>query len=425
MMKKAIRKQMLLSAVLTAITVFSLAATALAQSIYTGTVSADKVFFRMKPNTDAGYHAMLKKGDKVGVLGMQGTFYKVKFNGTDGYVMKKFVTLSSADLKKLTGDQQAASKSKYAKTATIKELGTAPGNVKFGDSGQKVEKLQRALQLKKCYDGAVDGKFGNQTREALETYQKKHKLPVTGKADYDTLRSIFGSAVETDAKNDPKMKGITSISQIEVPNTTHKNNSGKHVTALQQALKLKGCYTAAISGKYDDLTVEAVKKYQQKAGLTADGVAGNSTIKKLFGKNAANYVTPTEKLDWFKGGSTVIPKGATFTVKDVLSGVTFSCKRWSGYNHLDAEPVDAQATARFKDAVGGSWSWARRPALVKYSGHVYAASIISMPHEDDTIPGNNYDGHFCIHFFNSRTHETNHLDSEHQNCVNRAAQTTW
>lgn len=409
----------LFSAILLCITV-----SAAAQTIFTGKVSSDKVFFRMQANTSCEYHAVLKKGETVGVYGIKGDFFKVKFNGKDGYVMKKFVTLSSSDLKKLTGAEETQSKSKYAKVASIKALGSAPSSVKFGDSGDNVEKLQRALQIKKCYSGVVDGKFGNMTRDALKTYQQKHKLTVSGKADYSTIRSIFGSVSETTAQDDPNMKGITSISQIPVPNTTKKNNSGKHVTALQQALKLKGYFAAPINGRYDDNTVEAVKKFQKRSGLDADGIAGNSTIKKLFGKNAANYVMPTERLDWFNGGSTVIPKGATFTVKDVLTGVTFTCRRWSGYNHLDAEPVNAAATASFKSAVG-SWSWARRPALVKYNGHVYAASINSMPHEDDTIPGNDFNGHFCIHFYKSRTHGTNHLDSEHQNCVDRAMNTHW
>lgn len=422
-MIKGIRRSLLALCLIFA-ALAALSIPALAQTILTGKISADKVFFRMQANTTCEYHALFKKGDVVAVYGEKGDFYKIKFDNKDGYVMKKFVSLSSSDRKKLESEQQAQSKSKYAKVTSIKGLGDAPGSVKYGDSGDGVEKLQRALQIKKCYTGVVDGKFGNQTRDALKQYQQKNKLTVTGKADYSTLRSLFGSVSETTAKDDPKMQGITSISQIAVPNTTKKNNSGKHVTALQQALKLKGFFTAPINGVYDSKTEEAVARFQKRYGLSADGIAGNSTIKKLFGQNAANYVIPTEQLDWFNGGSTVIPKGATFVVKDILSGVTFTCRRWSGYNHLDAEPVNAAATAAFKSAVG-SWSWGRRPALVKYGGHVYAASINSMPHEDDTIPGNDYEGHFCIHFYNSRTHGTNHLDSEHQNCVARAMNANW
>ena len=417
-------RRMLLALFFLAAFLISMTISCVAETIYTGKINYDKVFFRMQANTSCAYHAVLKKGEIVGVSGTKGDFYKVKFDGKDGFVMKKFVTLSASDQKKLNGASLAQSKSKYVKVATIKGLGSIPSSVRYGEAGENVEKLQRALQIKKCYKGVVDGKFGKLTQDALKTYQQKQSLTVNGKADYATIRSLFGSVSETTAKDDPKMNGITRISQIPVPNTTKPNNSGKHVVALQQALKLKGYFSAPIDGRYDNKTVEAVKKFQKHYKLSEDGIAGHSTIKKLFGKNPANYTIPTEQLDWFNGGSNVIPKGATFIVKDVQSGVCFTCRRWSGYNHLDAEPINAEATAAFKSAVG-SWTWARRPVLVKYEGHVYAASINCMPHEDNTIQGNNFKGHFCIHFYKSRTHATNHLDKEHQNCVARAMHATW
>ena len=258
------------------------------------------------------------------------------------------------------------------------------------------------------------------------TYNKKTGYVAS---DYVKLSSSAKKALEktktTTVKNDPKMNGITKISQITVPSTTKKGNSGKNVIALQQALKIKGYYKLAIDGSYGDATVEAVKAFQKANGLTQSGEADNATIKKLFGKNAANYTYTTEKLDWFNGGSSKIPKGATFEVKDVLTGKTFTVKRWSGANHLDAEPLTAQDTATMKSIYGGSWSWNRRAILVKYNGHVYAASMNGMPHGTTTISNNNFDGHFCIHFYGSKTHGTKKVDSAHQNAVARAMKATW
>ena len=42
------------------------------------------------------------------------------------------------------------------------------------------------------------------TREALETYQKKNKLKVTGKTNYETIMHIFGKVSETSIDDDPK-----------------------------------------------------------------------------------------------------------------------------------------------------------------------------------------------------------------------------
>lgn len=388
---------------------------------YTGTINEDKVFFRMKPSTDALFHCRLAKNTKVTVTGSSGDFYAVTYDKKTGYVMKKFVTLSSSAKKALN---TAVSTSKYASVTSISKLGDPPAFTQKGSSGDSVEKLQQALKIKGYYSDVVDGKFGNNTRNAVLAYQKAMGLTQTGKADYATIMKLFGKVGTTTVANDPQMKGITQISQITVPATSRKGDSGKNVLALQQALKIKGYYTAAIDSKYGDKTVTAVKAFQKAKGLEQDGVAGNATIKALFGKNAANYTYTTERLDWFNGGSSVIPKGATFTVKDVSTGKTFTCRRWSGANHMDSEPLTATDTATMKAIYGGSWSWNRRAILVMYNGHVYAASMNGMPHGTSTI-SNNFDGHFCIHFYNSRTHETNRVDEAHQNAVARAMNATW
>ena len=69
--------------------------------------------------------------------------------------------------------------------------------------------------------------------------------------------------------------------------------------------------------------------------------------------------------------------------------------------------------------------WHRRAVLVKYNGHVYAASMNGMPHGTQTITNNGFEGHFCIHFYRSKTHGTKKVDSNHQNCVSTAMKYTW
>ena len=74
---------------------------------------------------------------------------------------------------------------------------------------------------------------------------------------------------------------------------------------------------------------------------------------------------------------------------------------------------------------GGTFSWRRRAVLVKYNGHVYAASIYSEPHGTNTILDNNFDGQFCLHFYGSKTHGTDRVDADHQKCVEQAMKATW
>ena len=395
---------------------------ALAASSYPGTVNEDKVFFRLYPNSNSVYHYQLKKGTKVTVTGVSGNFYKVTCDGKTGYVMQKYVSLSASARSALG---TAASSSSYASATSISQLGDPPDYTQKGSSGKNVEKLQQALKIKGYYNSTVDGKYGQNTESAVKAYQKAMGLTQTGKADYATILKLFGRVLGTTVSNDPKMNGITKISEITVPATSKKGDSGKNVLALQQALKIKGYFKAPIDSKYGDATVEAVKAFQKARGLYQDGVAGFDTIKALFGKNAANYTHVTERLDWFNGGSNVFNGSCVYTVKDIYTGKTFKAQRRFGSNHLDSEPLTASDTATLKSIYGGEWSWNRRPILVMYRGHVYAASMNGMPHGTCGISNNNFDGHFCIHFYNSRTHGTNRVDEAHQHCVAVAMNKTW
>ena len=78
-------------------------------------------------------------------------------------------------------------------------------------------------------------------------------------------------------------------------------------------------------------------------------------------------------------------------------------------------------TAALKKAYGGKWSWKRRAIFVTINGVNYAASMNGMPHGGSSIKGNNFDGHHCIHFTNSRTHCSNKVCKNHQAAIKKAA----
>lgn len=57
--------------------------------------------------------------------------------------------------------------------------------------------------------------------------------------------------------------------------------TGGEVKELQRRLKQWGYYSGAVDGIYGKGTVEAVKLFQKKNGLTVDGIAGKSTFAAL------------------------------------------------------------------------------------------------------------------------------------------------
>ncbi len=56
---------------------------------------------------------------------------------------------------------------------------------------------------------------------------------------------------------------------------------GSEVTQIQTKLKRWGYYNGSIDGIYGSKTVEAVKYFQRKNGLTADGIAGTKTLAAM------------------------------------------------------------------------------------------------------------------------------------------------
>ena len=311
-----------------------------------------------------------------------------------------------------------------AGSETLKKLDSAyknadsdkdDGSLRKGATGIAVKDLQTKLKKLGFYNASIDGDYGDTTVAAVKAFQKKYNLTADGVAGSETLKKL-----------DTAYKNADSNTSTD-DDSLRKGATGTAVKTLQTNLKKLGFYTAYVDGSFGATTESAVKAFQKKYGLTADGVAGSATLKKIESAvaSASSGKITTERLDWFNGGKNVIPNGAVFQIKDVSTGLIFSARRQSGGNHMDAEPLTAEDTAILKKINGGTFSWRRRAVLVKYNGHVYAASIYSEPHGTNTILDNNFDGQFCLHFYGSKTHGTDRVDADHQKCVEQAMKATW
>ena len=311
-----------------------------------------------------------------------------------------------------------------AGSETLKKLDSAYKNadsdkdddsLRKGATGSAVKNLQTKLKKLGFYNASIDGDYGDTTVAAVKAFQKKYNLTADGVAGSETLKKL-----------DTAYKNADSNTSTD-DDSLRKGATGTAVKTLQTNLKKLGFYTAYVDGSFGSTTESAVKAFQKKYGLTADGVAGSATLKKIESAvaSASSGKITTERLDWFNGGKYVIPNGAVFQIKDVSTGLIFSARRQSGGNHMDAEPLTAEDTAILKKINGGTFSWRRRAVLVKYNGHVYAASIYSEPHGTNTILDNNFDGQFCLHFYGSKTHGTDRVDADHQKCVEQAMKATW
>lgn len=74
---------------------------------------------------------------------------------------------------------------------------------------------------------------------------------------------------------------FVQLSQVADAAAYKKGSTGSVVTQIQQKLSDWGYYSGKIDGIYGSKTVEAVKYFQRKNGLTVDGIAGNKTLAAI------------------------------------------------------------------------------------------------------------------------------------------------
>jgi len=126
-------------------------------------------------------------------------------------------------------------------------------------------------------------------------------------------------------------------------------------------------------------------------------------------------------MPWFDGVEDIFHRGMVVKVTHVNTGLTFYARRFGGRFHADSEPLTVEDTEVLRRIYGGGFSWRREAILVEIGGRRIAASMNGMPHGGEFIQDNNFQGHFCIHFYGSFLHETGRRDAEHQAMVRYAA----
>ena len=80
----------------------------------------------------------------------------------------------------------------------------AEGELTGGSKGEKVSEVQRRLKAWGYYEGNVDGDYGWLTIKAVEKFQKKHGLTVTGIVDSATAEKI---GISLGASSNPGYEG--------------------------------------------------------------------------------------------------------------------------------------------------------------------------------------------------------------------------
>ncbi|WP_318246497.1 peptidoglycan-binding protein [Guptibacillus algicola] len=170
--------------------------------------------------------------------------------------------------------------------------------MKVGSRGDDVVKLQQDLTTAGTFHVGVTGYFGPVTEKAVKDFQRAKGLTVTGTATKETLDTLSNT---TSPAVHPPVQDSSHDDVLKV------GSKGELVVELQSKLKALGYYNGATDGAFGPITESAVKTFQSRNKLTANGVVDSSTWEKL--KQGTSY----------DGGGSGDTGSGSFSVMDLIA----------------------------------------------------------------------------------------------------------
>lgn len=190
---------------------------------------------------------------------------------------------------------------------------------------------------------------------------------------------------------------ITLILFAQEAQAAYKRGSyGETVRQIQEKLSDWGYYSGSIDGVYGSKTEEAVKKFQRKNGLTADGIAGSATLSAMGISDSsatsqsvdidllARLISAEARGEPYSGqvavGAVVLNRMEHPSFPGTLSGVIYQSGAFSClYDGQFDQPVADSAYRAARDALNG---WDPSGGAIYYFNPVTATNgwIWSRPH---------------------------------------------
>lgn len=155
-----------------------------------------------------------------------------------------------------------------------------------------IQELLRSLQINSDITVTVpiDGIYDSKTTEAVGEFQRKNGLPVTGEVDRETYDLLYKLSLEAElASAEPLPLYLFKKGQ-----SVSKGEKSDFVIILQAMLNvLTVAYDdyspLQLSGEFDLLTENAVRRFQMKNTIEPSGIVEKSTWNALV-RNYNKYI---------------------------------------------------------------------------------------------------------------------------------------
>ena len=170
--------------------------------------------------------------------------------------------------------------------------GVGERKLTLGMKGDDVKSVQKKLIALGYLTGKADGVYGTATESAIRRFQTRNGLTSDGICGEDTVKALYSStAIDAGSSVTPSPKPVDESAPTRI---LRPGMSGDDVKSVQSRLEALGYYTGTVDGNYGTGTMATVASFQLRNNLSADGVAGKRTYKKLYSSDALPAIsTPT------------------------------------------------------------------------------------------------------------------------------------
>ena len=243
------------------------------------TTTKDSVNLRAKKSVRSTLLRKIPESAAVTVNEVSGTWANVTYGRYTGYVKTEYIAV-----KKIVKTTLAKVTPTPTPIPSLSPEEDAGGYkvLQKGDKGAEVKSLQEAMIELGFLNGTADGSFGEATENAVIQFQLKNEYPATGIVDANLQAFLYAGKPKNSKGTATKIKTMSPVAGASM----RKGNTGDSVGEVQEQLKALGYYKGDITKTYDTATQSAVKAFQKKNGLTADGVAGQATRALLASADA-------------------------------------------------------------------------------------------------------------------------------------------
>ena len=207
------------------------------------------------------------------------------------------------------------------------------GVLKFGDSGNSVKELQDMLIGLGYMTEPADGVFGSGTEVALKNFQMSQGLNPDGVCGEETFK-LLNNPKATTSPNIPTTGEYAEIGSVIKPGM-----QGPGVEDVQNKLSELGFYNGAVDGICGEGTVNAIRRFQQSRGMTADGICGLLTyaaMEETLYNTGENYNSAEE--DFPKYRRKMIVEATAYSPQDPGLGKYTARGNLVGYGIIAVDP---------------------------------------------------------------------------------------